>query len=61
MWLLRINRLLPEEWVRIMLEELRTRVSSIGAAYAQELKGAAALLHKMEGVLVEKEVFDEEQ
>ena len=50
-----------EEWVRIMLEELRTRVSAIGDTSAQELKGVTGLLHEMEDILEGKNRPNEEQ
>jgi hypothetical protein len=51
--------LTSEEWLRIMLEELRMRVSTIGDSYAQELKGVTGFLHEMENVLAGKNRPDE--
>ncbi len=44
-----------EEWMRIMLEELRTRVSAIGDAHAQELKPVLRLIDEMNDNLVRRE------
>ncbi len=40
-----------EEWIKIMLEELRTHLASIGGAHEQELKNVPALLDQIEGAL----------
>ncbi len=40
-----------EEWIKIMLEELRTRMASIGGAHEQELKNVPRLLDQIEETL----------
>ena len=51
----------PEEWMRTMLDELRTRVSSLDDAYRQDINLVTALIHGMEDVLAGKDRTDEEQ
>jgi len=49
-----------EEWINIMLKELRTRVSTIGSAYADELQDVNGMLREMENILAGKHEIDEE-
>ncbi len=51
----------PEEWMRTMLDELRSRVSVLDDAYRQDINLVTALIHEMEDVLAGKDRTDEEQ
>lgn len=48
-----------EEWIKIMLEELKMRASTVGGAYAHELQGVNGMILEMENILAEKDVTDE--
>lgn len=51
----------PVEWMRTMLEELRTRVSAIETPYALELGSVTGLIREMEDILAGKDRVDEKQ
>ncbi len=39
------------EWIKAMLEELRTRASSLGGTYEAEMENVNSLIHKIERIL----------
>ncbi len=53
--------LTSEEWLRMMLEELRTRVHAIETPYAQELKPITGLIQEMNDILAGNERADDEK
>lgn len=50
-----------EEWMRMMLEELKMRVSTIGDVYALELKDIVGLINEIEDILTESNRTDKKK